>query len=493
MSADRRTLVSVRGVTFVTVSRKLELLERYRVPYEVDGQDDRGAVRLHASERPGVELVALAGGPSARAEFCFLADTPLYAAVAAQDRVDAFLASSGQDWRADLPITDVAGTVRAHVYRSSHGSVLLPFDVDEPLDALLRERYVPDAARTPQATARAVYYRLRPVLPRSLQLALRRRFRTHQDRSPFPAWPTETALHRLEALLLGLIEEVAAAPLPWIAPWPRPFEWALVLTHDVEHAAGYDHIHEVRSVEADRGLRSAWYFVPERDYQVEEALLEGLRADGCEICLHGLRHDGRDLSAREFPRRLPRMRAVKDRWGARGFRSPATHRDWLRVQDLGVAHDSSWSDVARYEPQPGGSCSWLPFFIGEVVELPITLPMDHTLFELLRVDAREQWNGKARFLREHCGMAVMLTHPDYLLDQARLSAYDAFLAGVADDESAWHALPGEVADWWRDRAATDLEKRDGGWHARGPIAANAAVRIGAPRPPASMGYAGLAA
>ena len=77
------------------------------------------------------------------------------------------------------------------------------------------------------------------------------------------------------------------------------------------------------------------------------------------------------------------MREYAQRWGANGFRGPATHRNRTFVQQLGLEHDSSWSDVARYEPQKGGSCSWLPFFIGDVVELPITMPMDHIMFDLL--------------------------------------------------------------------------------------------------------------
>ena len=319
-----------------------------------------------------------------------------------------------------------------------------------------------------------------------MRLALRRRFRRLQERAAFPAWPTETSLHRLEALLLGYVEEVAGEPLPWIAPWPAPYDWSLVLTHDVERSDGYAYLGAVRSVEERLHLRSAWYFVPERDYRVEESLLESLRGSGCEIGLHGLRHDGRDLSPGIFEKRLPAMREYAHRWGAHGFRSPATHRNRTFVQQLGLEHDSSWSDVARYEPQKGGSCSWLPFFIGEVVELPITMPMDHTVFELLGDTTDEVWRKKADFLRTHGGMALMLTHPDYLLAPERLRLYEAFLAQFAADASVWHALPHEVAAWWRERSLTGLQRSNGQWRANGPGAERVSLRLGAPAvPPAS--------
>jgi peptidoglycan/xylan/chitin deacetylase (PgdA/CDA1 family) len=467
----------------LSATRRVELLERYRVPYRIVGTGEPGVLRLRAAGR-AAELISLAGDPSADAEFFVLEGTRFFTALAESDAVGAVLAATGREWHANLPITDLNGVVRANVQRADDGSIVVPFDLDAPLDALLREQYLPAAGKTTlQSLARAVYYRLRPVLPRPLQLALRRRFRARQELASFPAWPTETALHRLEAMLLGFAQQILGRPLPWIAWWPSPFDWALVLTHDVERTPGYDHVPAVRAAERRLGLRSAWYLVPERDYRVEPALLDSLRGEGCEIGLHGLRHDGRDLSRRSRATRFPAMRAYLEQWETRGFRAPATQRDWSLIQELGVEHDSSWSDVARYEPQPGGSCSWVPFFIGDVVELPITLPMDHTLFELLQQDAAAGWSSKTRFLREQGGMALMLTHPDYLQSPDRLETYAEFLGAVEQDETVWHALPGEVASWWRDRAATVLEESEGSWQASGPAAPTAVVRLGAPQPP----------
>jgi hypothetical protein len=463
----------------LVATRRIELFDRYRVPYEIEDEGPGTVLRIRRADG-GAELISVTGVEGDE-QFHLIDGTPLFAALAAPSVVDASLPSSAGPWTHGTPVSDASGATVAHLRRSETGSICLPFDIDAPLRALLDERYLSTGSGGKRrAFARGAYYRLRPLIPRALQLALRRRFRRHQERATFPAWPIETALHRLESMLLQLVETVAGEPLPWIAPWPEPYDWALVLTHDVERKPGYDHVPAVRAAEARHALRSAWYFVPERDYRVESSLLDSLRGEQCEIGLHGLRHDGRDLSAGEWRRRLPAMRAYAERWGANGFRAPATHRDPVLLQQLGLDHDSSWADVARYEPQPGGSCSWLPFFIGDVVELPITLPMDHTLFELLREDAEEAWSSKTGYLKAHGGMALLLTHPDYLLDPERLAAYDGFMIEFGADRTAWHALPGEVADWWRLRAETTLAQSEGRWSPRGPGADRARVRLGAP-------------
>jgi hypothetical protein len=453
------------------------------VPYVVDPATADGFVRIGRADGSGPELVSFGSTPQSPAAAYRLDGAHLHASLAEEAVVAAGLDPSRGVWTPQAEIVDSDGIASSSVRRAADGSVALPFDIDEAFDNLLEERYLPSASRVGGA-ATSAYYRARPVIPYSVQMMLRRRFKRLQDRAVFPVWPTETSLHRLEAFVLTLVEGITGEPLPWLSPWPAPHSWALVLTHDIERLRGYRHLDEVLALEERMGFRSACYFVPERDYSVEESLLERLRRAGCEICLHGLHHDGRDLSPGAFQQRLPAMRSYLERWQAHGFRGPATHRDWRLVQELGVDHDSSWSDVARYEPQPGGTCSWLPFFIGDVVELPITLPMDHTLFELQQVTSPEPWIEKTAFLREQGGMALMVTHPDYLLEEERLRAYESFLERQTAEPGTWRALPNEVASWWRRRADSHLERDDDrGWSIVGPAAEEGQVRLGAPLPP----------
>ena len=76
----------------------------------------------------------------------------------------------------------------------------------------------------------------------------------------------------------------------------------------------------LREPERELGYRSSWNFVPLR-YQVPDDLVHALQREGCEVGVHGLRHDGRDLGSRRLlAKRLPLMREYADRWRAVGFR-----------------------------------------------------------------------------------------------------------------------------------------------------------------------------
>ena len=227
----------------------------------------------------------------------------------------------------------------------------------------------------------------------------------------------------------------------------------------------------VLELERALGLRSSWNFVPRRDYEVRLDVLQRLVADGFEVGVHGLYHDGRDLESLEtLRRRLPAMREAADQWGAVGFRSPATHRSWELMPMLGFEYDSSYSDTDPFEPQGGGCCSWLPFFIDGMVELPLTVSQDHTMFVILQKRDEGAWVEKTSFLRSRGGMALLVTHPDYLTDEVIMGAYRRFLERFADDASAWKALPREVSDWWRRRAASTLERSGAEWRVVGPAA-----------------------
>ena len=329
------------------------------------------------------------------------------------------------------------------------GEIRLPFDPDEALLNLRSEAYVRDGMR---AAARRAYYRARPLLPRPVQLAARRAFTRVQARATFPAWPIETAADALTRLVVTLAEEAVGAPLPTAPPWPQGRQWAHDRTHDVETAAGLAAIEPLRRLEERYGYRSSWNLVPER-YETPDELTAELRAAGHELGVHGLRHDGRDLASRRLlERRLPRMRAAAERWGAVGFRAPATQRRWDLMPRLGFDYDSSYPDTDPYEPQAGGCCSTVPFFNGDLVELPITVPQDHTVFEILGHEDESLWVEKIEYLRAHGRMALMLTHPDYLpAGGPAFRAYERVLARYARDETAWKPLPRDLAAWWRRR------------------------------------------
>lgn len=447
---------ATRSETLLTASRPLGVLDDARIPYalaEGGGRSARGAaasVQWPRTDELGEPALLRLGG------------IPVFAGVSIRPR--------GRGWTPETPLLDAEGRERAWTWRSSGGDVFLPFDPDAAILALRSEAYRADGA----GLARRVYYRVRPALPRPAQIALRRAFSRLQGRTEFPRWPAETALHDLEAYVLRLLAAAAGEALPSLAPWPHGKRWALVLTHDVETAAGLAALGPVRAAEEARGYRSSWNLVPER-YRVTDELVAELKGAGHEVGVHGLRHDGRDLeSLATLQERLPRIRGWADRWGAVGFRSPATHRTWEWMPRLGFDYDSSSPDSDPYEPVAGGCCSWLPFFNERLVELPITLPQDHTAFVILRAGER-LWTDKADLLRERGGMALLITHPDYMGDGPVLPAYERLLGRYAGDDTAWRALPREVAAWWRRRALSRPERVDGAWTVVGPAEGEARI------------------
>jgi hypothetical protein len=78
-------------------------------------------------------------------------------------------------------------------------------------------------------------------------------------------------------------------------------------------------------------------------------------------------------------------------------------------------------------------------------------------------------------------MALVLTHPDYQGERRVRARYRRLLEEHATDDTAWRALPREVSDWWRRRAASHLVRDgDGEWRVEGPAASEAAIRTDAP-------------
>jgi len=322
----------------------------------------------------------------------------------------------------------------------------------------LDERYRP---RPRSAHLLPLWYRLKPLIPRRAQMAARRTVashqrRLHEARGRFPRWPIETVL--VDAADRRLRDRVRRSPsgrVPVIDPWPHGHRFAYVLTHDVEGPDGLANIDPLLDVERRHDVVSAWFIVAD-DYPVDERALDRMRAAGGEIGLHGLHHDGRLFQSREhFTWQLPAIHRRLREWRADGFRSPATHRRAEWMSDLGCAYDSSFPDTHPFDAQPGGCCSILPYFLGDVVELPITLPQDHTLFELLRERDISIWREKAAWLAEHGGLVNVLVHPDYCLTDDRVAHYEDLVAFLGGLDGGWHALPRDVARWWRRRAALE--------------------------------------
>lgn len=354
-------------------------------------------------------------------------------------------------------------------------------------DRLLFERYVgrDGEARTPAVLR--VYYDLRPYIPRRMQIALRRLYARRQARRPFPRWPIEPVLvDHQHAELRRRLPEHGERGVPLVNFWPGDHRFAFVLTHDVEGTAGVENIARVLEVEQRHGCVSSWNFCAE-EYPIADGTFELVRRAGGEIGLHGIDHQCKLFSSRDrFQRELPRIHRYMREWDVVGFRSPAMHRnaDWM--SELGCLYDSSYPDTDPFEPQPGGCCSIFPFFNGDLVELPVTLAQDHTLFDILRRQDIEPWKVKAEWIADNHGLVNVIVHPDYMLTEERLGLYEQLIVYLRGLSGGWHALPRDVAGWWKHRERLSVETgpdgdavtpADGSWDARVAYARESAGRL----------------
>jgi len=339
--------------------------------------------------------------------------------------------------------------------RGGDGRVVVPFSLADAYQGYVGELWAQGAKRRALPPgALDLFYRVRGLIPRRVQLAARRALVRWQGRPRFPRWPWEDGVTELLRLyVLCALEASGRDELAFRWFWPHGARAALILTHDVESAAGLRNAVRIADLEQERGLRSSFNLAG-GDYPLDRGILRELAGRGFELGLHGVHHD-RSLfsSRREFGRQLPLLREQARRLGARGFRSPATHRVWAWLGELPVDYDCTVPFSDPYEPQPGGCCSPWPFFIGEVIELPYTLPQDHTTFTLLGERTIGLWLRQLERVEAAGGLAQCLSHPDpgYLGEPRKEELYREFLGAVAARPGLWHALPREVAAWWRRR------------------------------------------
>ena len=284
------------------------------------------------------------------------------------------------------------------------------------------------------------YSGLRPVIPAGGRQWLQRRLNRRKSCRANFIWEDFVDLvRRDEAVWEGFTSSI----------YPQGCGTAIVLTHDVESQQGYDYIPKVIELERSFGFRSSWNLVAHK-YELRPDIIDHIRASGHEIGIHGYNHDGTlYYSKARFLKRAQYINAALGKYGAVGFRSPQVHRNLAWLQNLNILYDASCFDYDPYQPFPGGTGSIWPFMAGKFVELPYTVPQDHSLFYAL--DARDIsiWREKTRWLVANRGMVLTLTHPDYLMERGRLAYYEEYLAFLKAIPHAWHCLPREMAERYR--------------------------------------------
>jgi glycosyltransferase involved in cell wall biosynthesis len=295
------------------------------------------------------------------------------------------------------------------------------------------------------------YYFFKPFIPRQVRLGLRRWHANCKRRLLADRWP---------------IDAGAGATPPGWPGWPEGKRFALVLTHDVEGSHGISRVEQLMKLELKYGFRSCFNFVPEGEYSVQDAMRELLDHTGFEVGVHGLEHDGKLYNSRSrFVAKAARIRKYIELWNASGFRSPLMQHKLAWLHAIPAEYDSSTFDTDPFEPEPDGTGTIFPFWVpgpnnAGYVELPYTLPQDFTLFIVLRERRIDIWKQKLDWIAEKGGMALIITHPDYMCfggqqapHEFPVSYYEEFLCYVREkyEGSYWAAQPREVNRYYRDR------------------------------------------
>ena len=110
-------------------------------------------------------------------------------------------------------------------------------------------------------------------------------------------------------------------------------------------------------------------------------------------------------------------------YGARGFRSAVLYRnqDWFEALDF--SFDMSVPNVAHLDPQRGGCCTVMPYFVGDVLEIPLTTTQDYMMFHLLNDYSLDLWRMQTEAIMQKNGMVSFLIHPDYVIEKRARDVY----------------------------------------------------------------------
>jgi hypothetical protein len=135
-------------------------------------------------------------------------------------------------------------------------------------------------------------------------------------------------------------------------------------------------------------------------------------------------------------------------------------------------------NVAHLDPQRGGCCTVMPYFLNEILEIPVTTVQDYSLFNILRDYSISLWKQQTKIVMEKHGCMSFIVHPDYVQHPRQLSVYKEllkYLNQLRRDNGVWITVPGEVNRWWRQRAAMRLVETELGWRIEGEGAERARI------------------
>ena len=353
------------------------------------------------------------------------------------------------------------------------GTVYLPFDPSQVAHNLRCELYTSDWRNgTGAKTVAKVYYFIRPILPVRVRRHLQKLHLKGWEKRRFPQWPVDCSVDNVlrQLLVLSLrLNNVERIPFIWF--WPDGASSAAIMTHDVETDVGRDFCKTLMDVNDHFGIKASFQVVPEKRYTVSTEFLRSIRERGFEVAVHDLNHDGHLYRDRgQFIERAAKINSYGKEYGSDGFRAGLLYRRQLWYDELDFSYDMSVPNVAHLDPQRGGCCTVMPYFLGQILEIPVTMTQDYTLFHILNDYSIELWKRQADLIMEQHGLLSFIVHPDYIIKPRERSIYEKLLGHLVrlkEEKNLWITTPGEVNRWWRQRAEMKLVENGQGWQIEG--------------------------
>ena len=112
----------------------------------------------------------------------------------------------------------------------------------------------------------------------------------------------------------------------------------------------------------------------------------------------------------------------------------------------------------------------MPYFIGDILEIPLTTTQDYMLFHLLNDYSLDLWKAQTELIMEKNGLVSFVVHPDYIIEKKARAVYRdllSFLRHLRGEKRIWFAVAGEIDQWWRARSKMRLVEHDGNWQIEG--------------------------
>jgi hypothetical protein len=348
------------------------------------------------------------------------------------------------------------------------GKVGLPFDLTEVVDNSYREAYTEQWRRGAMSALSIPYYFVRPLLPVAARRHLQKIYLRGWDKLAFPRWPVDCSVDSLlEQVLVLVLKSTGAKKIPFIWFWPDGHKGCALMTHDVETETGRAFCKTLMDIDDSFGVKASFQVIPEERYVVSPDFLEEIRQRGHEVAVHDLNHDGHLYKSKEqFVERAAKINDYGKKYRTEGFRAGVLYRKQVWYEELHFAYDMSVPNVAHLDPQRGGCCTVMPYFIGDILEIPVTTVQDYTLFNILGDYSTKIWREQTRIICERSGLMSFIIHPDYVIKDHERAVFEELLHHIVDlseQNDVWLSTPRQVNDWWRKRAKMKLVQGSNGW------------------------------